>query len=70
MPIWRTIKQSLPNPEEPNPEEIIKYDEFPAAADILFDAVAQTYLPTASLYVLGIEAAKRLIEAGAVEGMS
>ncbi len=45
-------------------------DEFPAAADILFDAVAQTYLPTASLYVLGIEAAKRLIEAGAVEGMS
>jgi len=45
-------------------------DEFPTAADILFDAVAQTYLSTASLYVLGIEAAKRLIDAGAMGGRS
>ncbi|MBS3900220.1 MAG: DUF3786 domain-containing protein [Dethiobacter sp.] len=45
-------------------------DEFPAAANILFDAVAQTYLPTASLYVLGIEAARRLIAAAAAEGRS
>lgn len=36
-------------------------DEFPAAADILFDAVAETYLPTASLYMLGIAASQRLL---------
>jgi len=42
-------------------------DEFPAAANIMFDAVAQTYLTTASLYVLGIAAAKRLVGAAAAE---
>ncbi|MDW7652450.1 MAG: DUF3786 domain-containing protein, partial [Bacillota bacterium] len=36
-------------------------DEFPATANILFDAVAQTYLPTASLYMLGIAVANRLL---------
>jgi hypothetical protein len=36
-------------------------DEFPATANILFDAAAQTYLPTASLYMLGIAVAKRLL---------
>ncbi|MBT9138898.1 MAG: hypothetical protein DDT31_01477 [Syntrophomonadaceae bacterium] len=46
MPIWRTIKQSLPNPEE-----IMKYDEFPAAADILFDAVLKPiYLPLPCMF--------------------
>ncbi|MBS3886699.1 MAG: DUF3786 domain-containing protein [Dethiobacter sp.] len=42
-------------------------DEFPASANILFDAVAQTYLSTASLYVLGIAAAKRMVGAAAAE---
>jgi hypothetical protein len=36
-------------------------EEFPASANILFDASAQTYLPTASLYMLGIAVAKRLL---------
>jgi hypothetical protein len=37
-------------------------DEFPASANILFDASAQTHLPTASLYMLGIAVAKRLLK--------
>lgn len=39
-------------------------DEFPATANILFDASSETYLPTASLYMLGIAAASRLMAAG------
>ena len=38
-------------------------DEFPAKANILFDASAPTYLPTASLYMLGIAVSKRLLVA-------
>lgn len=34
-------------------------EEFPAKANILFDAVAPQYLSTASLWVLGIEVAER-----------
>jgi len=37
-------------------------EEFPARADILFDAVAPTSLPTASLWVLGQELAKVLMK--------
>ena len=36
-------------------------DEFPAKANILFDASSPTYLPTASLYMLGIAVSKRLL---------
>lgn len=39
-------------------------EEFPASANILFDASAETYLPTASLYMLGIAASQRLLAAG------
>ncbi len=35
-------------------------EEFPSRANILFDDVSPHHLPTASLYVLGIEAVKRL----------
>ncbi|MCW3491407.1 DUF3786 domain-containing protein [Dethiobacter alkaliphilus] len=38
-------------------------DEFPAKANILFDASSPTYLPTASLYMLGIAVSKRLLAA-------
>jgi hypothetical protein len=38
-------------------------EEFPARATILFDAVAPSSLPTASLWVLGQELANGLIEA-------
>lgn len=37
-------------------------DEFPARANILFDAVSPTHLSTAALWVLGIEAARKMIE--------
>jgi hypothetical protein len=36
-------------------------DEFPAKCNILFDAVAPTHLSTASLWVLGVELAGKLI---------
>lgn len=36
-------------------------EEFSATANILFDASAPAYLPTASLYMLGIAVAKRLL---------
>lgn len=36
-------------------------DEFPAAANILFDEVATTYLATSSLYMLGIAVAQRML---------
>lgn len=36
-------------------------EEFPATANILFDASSPTYLRTASLYMLGIAAASRLM---------
>ena len=36
-------------------------DEFPAKANVLFDAVSPTHLSTAALWVLGIEAAKKVI---------
>lgn len=39
-------------------------EEFPATANILFDTSAETYLPTASLYMLGIAAVKRLLATG------
>lgn len=39
-------------------------DEFPATANILFDASAETYLPTASLYMLGIAVSGRMQAAG------
>lgn len=35
-------------------------DEFPAKANVLFDAIAPRYLSTASLWVLGIEVVGRL----------
>lgn len=35
-------------------------EELDSRANILFDAVSPTYLPTASLYVLGIQVAKRI----------
>lgn len=39
-------------------------DEFPAKCNILYDAVSSTHLSTASLWVLGVEFAKKLMEAG------
>lgn len=36
-------------------------DEFPATANILFDEVAQTYLATSTLYMLGIAVAQRMV---------
>ena len=36
-------------------------DEFPAKGNIIFDAIISTYLDTASIYVMGINATLRLI---------
>lgn len=41
-------------------------DEFPAKCNILFDTVAATHLPTASLWVLGVEVAKKIMLRGKV----
>jgi len=40
-------------------------EEFPAKGNILFDANVSTYLDTAGAYVMGINAARRLMAAGA-----
>jgi hypothetical protein len=40
-------------------------EEFPAKGNILFDANVSTYLDTAGVYVMGINAARRLMAAGA-----
>lgn len=42
-------------------------DEFPPKGNILFDSVISTYLDTASVYVLGINASMRLINKGGLE---
>ncbi|MBS4031103.1 MAG: DUF3786 domain-containing protein [Clostridiales bacterium] len=42
-------------------------DEFPAAANILFDASASAHLPTATLYMLGIAVSQRLLAKGNVK---
>jgi hypothetical protein len=40
-------------------------EEFPAKGNMLFDANVPTYLDTAGAYVMGINAARRLVAAGA-----
>lgn len=42
-------------------------EEFPAKANILFDAVAPQYLSTASLWVLGIEVAERFTDQSRID---
>ena len=39
-------------------------DEFPATANIVYDASAPTYLTTDTLYLLGIQLSKKLLEFG------
>ena len=48
---------------------IARDDEFPASANLIFDAVADRYLPTEDLVVLG-ETVRRPADQGQAQGVS